>query len=69
MKKLYAEFNRIISLAKNGYITLYEANIEMLKILDKKDFYDIYGEDDCFPVKMKAYHRMYKLLFDITKEG
>ena len=59
MKELYAELDRIVSLARRGFITLYEANTQMLKVIDN---YDGSG-------KLKAYHRMYKLLFEVTKEN
>ena len=66
MKKLYAEFDRIATDARRGFVTLAETNMLMLRAIDQFDFYGENSEN-YFPNKMKAYHRMYKILFELSK--
>ena len=67
-KDLYQEFNRILQVAKKGMITVQEANKLMLEAINNYDFYGLEKNVDiAFNSKIKAYHKMYKLLFDITK--
>ena len=60
-KELYAELERIESAARRGLITLDECNRKMIDAIESA--YTL----EYFDTKMKAYHRMYKLLFNLTK--
>ena len=60
-KELYAELERIESAARRGLITMVECNRKMIDAIESA--YNL----EYFDTKMKAYHRMYKLLFNLTK--
>ena len=60
-KQLDDKLNRIAANAKRGYITLAECNRLMIDAIENA--FDL----EYFDTKQKYYHRMYKLLFDLTK--
>ena len=66
MEKLYKDlYNRIdfiAKTAKRGFITLSECNHEMEKEIDM--FFAEYWDYD---EKIKAYNKMYELLFNLSK--
>lgn len=79
MRVLFCEFNRIADMAKRGLITISEAMHMMEETInlcdreyqrkvntcDDKDFEKIYN---VFHIdEYKAYHRMFKILHDLTK--
>ena len=60
-KELYAKLDLLQKTAKRGLITLPECNKLMFDAIENA--FDI----EYFDTKQKYYHRMYKLLFDLTK--
>lgn len=62
-KQLYNELDRIAGNAKRGYITLAECNRLMIDAIENAFSLEY------FDSKMKYYHIMYKLLFDLTKRN
>lgn len=62
MKELYSKLDMIAKTAKRGFITLSEANHEMEKEIDRY-FITHYNYEN----KIKAYRKMYKILFDLSK--
>lgn len=79
MTALYAYFNEIVNQAKRGEITLHECmttmenaieeyskeylrKLETCKKEDEQKIIDVF-----YINKYKAYHRMFKLLFELTK--
>lgn len=62
-KQLENELNRIAENAKRGYITLAECNRLMIDAIENA--FDI----EYFDTKQKYYHRMYRILFDLTKQN
>ena len=78
MKSLYAALNGITEKAKHGFITISEANQLMedtIKDYEKQYVNKLFsGLADTETLNKvfyidtkKAYHRMYKLLFELTK--
>ena len=69
MKELYAKLEKIERETKRGYITISEANKLMMEEIDKSitNFYN----DEYAPTidSMKAYHKMYMILANLTKAG
>lgn len=61
LMELYAQLDFIMKTARRGLITLEECNRKMINAIESA--YTL----EYFDTKMKAYHRMYKLLFDLTK--
>lgn len=59
-KQLDNELNRIAENAKRGYITLAECNRLMIDAIENA------FSMEYFDSKMKYYHRMYRILFDLT---
>lgn len=62
-KQLDNELNRIAANAKHGYITLAECNRLMIDAIENA------FSMEYFDSKMKYYHRMYRILFDLTKRN
>lgn len=60
-KQLDNELNRIAANAKRGYITLAECNRLMIDAIENAFSLEY------FDTKQKYYHRMYKVLFDLSK--
>lgn len=79
MKALYAYFNEIVNQATHGKITIHECitlmenaieeyNNQYLRKLETCPEEDTQKIIDVFYInKYKAYHRMFKLLFELTK--
>lgn len=65
-KELIKELENIAGKAEKSYITVYECNKLMINEIDNFDFY---GNDELkwYENKLKAYHKMYKILFELTK--
>ena len=62
-KELYEKIDFIARATKRGFITLSECNHEMEKEIDL--FFAKYWDYD---EKIKAYHKMYELLFNLSKD-
>ena len=66
MKQLYERFSEIERMMTRGYITLKEGNALMIEAIEKaRDGY-ILGDGHEVD-QMKAYHRMYAILYKLTK--
>ena len=60
-KELYEKLDNLKVQARRGLITLEECNRKMIGAIESA--YTL----EYFDTKIKAYHRMYKLLFEMTK--
>ena len=69
MKELYSKLENIERQIKRGYITLAEGNRLMIDAIDNS--ISEYYTSEYAPTidSVKAYHKMYQILFNLTKNG
>lgn len=69
MKALYNRFREIETLMRRGLITLQEGNERMIRAIEAERDRVCEAPDWQTWDSLKAYHRMYMILADLTKAG
>jgi len=69
MKELYTKLEKIERQITRGYITLAEGNRLMIDAIDNSISESYVNENAPTIDSIKAYHKMYMILFNLTKNG